>query len=188
MTLPKVLVACPTFDDKAYALEAWVTAYESLIYPRKDVFVVDNTAGTLDYTRRVRFYGLTCAYQAPMPTWWDTLDMCWLRIIERAHDVGAEFILSLEQDIIVPPPTIEVMLLAAGVERAVVTHRYRPRGPFNANDWYETLGCTLIPTDLLYTRRFALYTRFEIALFNLLRAIRHPLVRLHDQLQLIHLN
>jgi hypothetical protein len=184
---PKVLVACPTYSGKAYALDAWAKAYQKFSYQNKEAFLVDNSPETLDYTRHIRFLGLACTYQAPMATWWDTLDLCWLRIIERAHEVGAHYILSLEQDIIAPFHTIEVMLLASGSDPAVVTHRYRPRGPYNDNDWYETLGCTLIPTDLLYPRRFALYTRFEVALFNLLREEGWPLVRLQGHLDLCHL-
>ena len=185
---PKVLVACPTRDIKMYALGEWANAYHDFVYLNKDSFLVDNTPDTLDYARHIRFYNLNCAYQAPMPNWWDTLDLCWLKIIERAHEVGAKHILSLEQDIIAPPITLDVMLLASGSKNAVVTHRYRPRGAYGSNDWYETLGCTLIPTDLVYPRRFALYTRFEVALFNLLRETPYPLVRLQDHLGLVHLD
>jgi hypothetical protein len=186
--MTKVLVACPTHAPKAYALPKWAEAYHAFSYANKDSFLVDNTPNTLDYTRYVRLEGLNCAYQAPMATWWDTFDLCWLKIIERADEVGAQYILSLEQDIIAPPHTIEVMLMASGPDSAVVTHRYRPRGHYTENSWYETLGCTLIPTYLLYPRRFALYTRFEVALFNLLREEGWPLVRLQDHLELIHMD
>jgi len=182
---PKVLVACPTYEGKAYALNSWANAYHNLDYCHKSAFLVDNTAGSLDYMRHIRFLGLDCAHIEPMTHWWDTFDLCWTKIIEYAHEIGADFILSLEQDIIAPSPTIEVMLLASGAKKAVVTQRYRPRG--HDNCWYETLGCTLMPTDLLYDARFALYTRFEIALFVLLRLRCYPLVRLRDHIDLVHL-
>lgn len=184
---PKVLVACPTCEDKWYALEQYAFAYKKLTYDNKSAFLVDNTPDTLDYMRHIRFLGLECAYIAPMAHWWDTFDLAWTKIIERAHEIGADYILSLEQDIIAPERTIEVMVMASGCQNAVVTHRYRPRGDYKDQDWYETLGCTLIPTELLYATRYALYTRFEIALFNLLREESYPLVRLQGTLALKHL-
>jgi hypothetical protein len=155
------------------------------------VFLVDNTPDNLDYMREIRFLGLNCSYQAPLERWWDTFDLCWEKILDFAHNHDCTHILSLEQDIIAPPHTIEIMLLASGAEKAVVTGRYRPRSDtsdaIDTNTWYETLGCCLFPTEFLYAQRYTLAKRLEVELFTRVRSTGKKLVRLQDELPLIHL-
>src|SRR5512139_2558338 len=61
----RVLVACPTYAGKQYALDAWIEAYKSFDYPNSWAYQVDNTTGTLAYFETLKAKGLKVTHLEP---------------------------------------------------------------------------------------------------------------------------
>ena len=45
----KVLVACPSYAGKEYALDAWIEGFKSFNYPDAYAYMLDNTTGSKAY-------------------------------------------------------------------------------------------------------------------------------------------
>jgi len=173
---PKILQACPTYSGMEYALKAWADAYKAQTWSNKAAFMVDNsdgptTGGNLHYLHLIRAQGIPAVWQTVrFPFLWDTLELSWLLIVEHAHEIGAEFIFSVEADVIPPPEAMQVMYdqamaHAENGKPAVVSQRYHPRAQDGPNFWWDTLGCTLFPTEPLYEDRQLIHSIYELEVF-----------------------
>jgi len=203
---PKVLVACPTYAGCAYSLREWSEAYHAFTYKNKGALQVDNSDDNLHYSHLVRAQGIPCIYAPTRFNFlWDTLELSWRRIVEYAHDNDYDLIASIEADIICPPETLDVLVqnyLEKG-PKAVVAHRYHPRGvdpsptmpdtPSNPRQeqlrkdfWFDTLGCVLFPTSLLYDSRDMWRAIVEVELYLLASDQGYERVRLKDELNILH--
>ena len=60
-----VLVACPTYAGKEYALDAWVEGYRALDYEPKFAYQVDNTAISEAYFERIKETGIEATHVVP---------------------------------------------------------------------------------------------------------------------------
>ena len=200
MTLPRVLVACPTYDACGYALEDWAKAFHAFTYPAKEALQVDNSSDGLNYTWLIRTHGIPALYDNHHYGYlWHTMEMSWLRIVEYARERGCELIASIEADVICPPQTLDVLVEAwrgAG-PKAIVTHRYRPRnwdpeekveecGYVMRTFWLDALGCALFPTELLYETRTAWTTPCESEFYWQGSQRGYELVSLRDVLDIEH--
>ena len=205
---PKVLVACPTYSGCAYSLREWADAYKAFTYENRGALFVDNSDDNLHYMHLCRAQGIPTIHQNKRFTFlWDTLEIGWRTIVEYAHDNDYDLILSLEADIIAPPETIDVLVnsyLERG-PRALVAHRYHPRGIDNPQvpegmhvdpvayaqvrkeSWFDTLGCVLFPTKLMYDTRDMWMAIIEVELYLLGKNFGYERVRLKDMLDLRHL-
>ena len=103
-----VLVACPTYDGKAYCLEAYAAAVKALSYPH-DVLLADNSDGP-GYGRLLMDHGLPFITSPPLKAPQD-------RVTEARNALRARFLagswthfFSLEQDVLPPPGIIETLL------------------------------------------------------------------------------
>lgn len=174
---PLVLVSCPTWSGCAYALPKWAAAYHAQTYPNKAAFQVDNsdgpqTGGNLHYLHVIRGYDIPAVWQhTRWPALWDTLELSWRIMVERAHDIGAAFIFSVEADVIIPPEATQLMVDAAYAhgedgKPAVVTQRYHPRSQDGPNFYWDTLGCSLFPVEPLYEDRDLVKAIYEIEVFT----------------------
>lgn len=204
---PKVLVACPTFAGCAYSLAQWAEAYHAFTYPNKGALMVDNSDDNLHFSHLVRAQGIPCIYQTKRFNFlWDTLELSWRTIVTYAFQNGYDLIASIEADVICPPNTLEVLVSEwdkAG-RKAVVAHRYHPRGIDNivngasptptqmerakAECWFDTLGCTLFPTRLVYDAINEWKAIFEVELYLLATDNGYQRVRLRDRLDIKHLD
>lgn len=206
---PKVLVACPTYSGMAYSLKQWADAYKAFTYENRGALMVDNTDENLHYLHLIRAQGIPAIFQERRFRFlWDTLELGWRIIVEYAHDNGYDLICSIEADVICPPETLDV-LVGEWQERgpkAVVAHRYHPRGVDNPNvpegmvinpekyakvrkeHWFDTLGCTLFPTDLMYATRNEWMAIYEAELYLQVKHQGYERVRLKDRLDIKHLN
>ena len=145
-----VMVACPTYRGKAYALESYIRAYNDFTFPYRSLFMVDNTGTGLDYYEHLKSLKVPCDHINPETDWQKTFAMCWKRIWKEAVKRNVKWVASLEQDNIAPPLTIDVLLNVAGYCNAVhVAHSY---------PWHKTqsdmgmligLGCNLVNVELL---------------------------------------
>jgi len=150
--MERILVACPTAQEKAYCLQAWVDAYKALTYPQRMALMVDNTAGTLDLTHAIRKLGIPAIHVEPVGHnlyFW--MEQSWDVIIAYALEHGCPWVASLEADVICPPETLEVLRShAEGCD--VVGHGYPTRGAWGGHR-ILALGCTLISTEWLLKRQ-----------------------------------
>jgi hypothetical protein len=199
MTQPRVLVACPTYDGCAYALDQWADAYWAFTYADRGVLQVDNSSDNLDYTHLIRKHGIPAIYEPHHFNWiWHTLELSWRTILEYAHDHEYDLIASIEADIICPPDALGLLVerwQAAG-PRAIVAQRYLARGigqphdtetRFDKTTWIDTLGCTLFPTALMYETRNEWLEIFEEELYRQGRLQGYQRVRTADLFDAHHL-
>ena len=158
-----ILVACPTAECKAYAAGAWLDAYMDFSTSERAMFQVDNTPGTLTYTHSLRARGIPAEHVQPLDNFWDTMEASWQAIVARARDIGAEWIASVEADMVCPPETLEVLLAHSGGYRCIA-HSYPARDA--EAGLTVALGCTLISTDWLWQTRYAWQPTMEQYIFS----------------------
>lgn len=146
----KVLVACPTYKGKSYALESYIRAYNSFVYPYRDLFMVDNTGNGLEYYEHLKKLGINCVHIDPTKNFQETFAMSWKKIYKEAKQGKYKWVLSLEADNIAPPLTIDILLNVAGYCGAVhVAHAYKWHQSQTEQGLLTGLGCNLILTELL---------------------------------------
>lgn len=145
----KILVACPICESKGYALGRWLEAWQAFDYSDRAMFMVDNTPDTLSFTHRLRSHGIPAVHVEPMTAFWDTMEVCWRLIVQHAHEIGAEWIASIECDVICPPETLSVLLAHAG-GFVNVAHAYPDRRNGAPT---VSLGCALLSTRAMYETR-----------------------------------
>jgi hypothetical protein len=153
----KVLVACPTYAGKQYALDEWVEGYKALAYEPKCAYQVDNTNESQAYFEEIKKKGIDCTYLQPWPDWDRTFKRCWELILSRAQAFDCYWILSMEADNVVAPEGLEIMVnMALYGAVHLVTHAYpmhesaAKASGMKATDWYyHELGCMLMSRQLL---------------------------------------
>lgn len=157
MSRGKVLVACPTYAGKEYALKPWVEAYNALTYPEKHAYQVDNTRVSLGYYNLLKEQGIDVTHITPWPDWDRTFRRCWELMLQRAKELDCYWVYSVEADNIPAPESLDVMVnIALYGKLHLITHVY----PMHAsaakasgipeNSWYyNELGCMLMSRSLL---------------------------------------
>lgn len=146
----KVLVACPTYRGKSYALEAYLRAYNDFVYPYRGLFMVDNTGDGLQYYEHLKKLKVPCVHINPTKDWQETFAMCWKRILKEAKLGNYKWVMSIEADNICPPLTLDIMLNVAGYCGAVhIAHSYPWHKHQSPVGVFTGVGCNLILTELL---------------------------------------
>jgi hypothetical protein len=152
-----VLVACPTYAGKEYALEAWKAAYDALDYQPRYAYQVDNTRVSQAYYDRLVAAGIDATHLQPWPDWDRTFRRCWELILERATALDCYWVLSVEADNTPAPESLRLMVsLALQAKVHLVTHAYpmhasaaRASGVPEDSFYYQELGCMLMSRQLL---------------------------------------
>lgn len=153
----RVLVGCPTFAGKEYALEPWLAAFHVLTYEAKYAYQVDNTRVSLGYFDLLKSKGIDCTHLTPWPDWDRTFFRCWQLIYERAKALDCYWVYSVEADNIPAPESLQIMVnLALYGKVHLVTHAYpmhksaaRASGIPEDSWLYSELGCMLMTRRLL---------------------------------------
>lgn len=153
----RVLVACPTYAGKEYALDAWVAGFRAMTYEPRAAYQVDNTRGTHAYFDRVVETGIDASHVEPWPDWDRTFKRCWDLILQRAQALDCYWILSMEADNIVAPEGLGLMVdMALDGACHLVTHSYpmhksaaEASGVDPETFYYDELGCMLMTRSLL---------------------------------------
>lgn len=188
----RVLVACPTYLGKSYALEAYIRAYNAFTYPHRGLYLVDNTGTGLTYFEHLKSLKVPCEHIDPTVDFQETFAMCWKRIALHAAEQGYQWVASIEQDNICPPLTLDVLLNVAGYCRAVhVAHSYPWHKSQAGQGMLNGLGCNLISTEVL-TAIFAQDKWFtnaiESEIFEYPKLMGAPTVEVHNLLKIEHLD
>jgi hypothetical protein len=153
----RVLVACPTYAGKSYALEPWIEAYRALTYPDKSAYQVDNTRVSPAYYELLQSKGIDCTHLVPYPDWDRTFYRCWQLILARAKQLDAYWIFSVEADNVPAPESLDVMVnVALYGNLHLVTHVYpmhataaKASGIPEDSFYYNELGCMLMTRSVL---------------------------------------
>lgn len=166
----KVLVACPTYAGKEYALQSWIDGFNALTYPDKYAYQVDNTMQGLQYFETLKSKGIKCSHVVP----WTNSDMettfhrCWELILEEALREDVYWIYSVEADNVPAPNSLEIMInIALYGNLHLVTHSYpmhqtavKASGMNGDEFFYDELGCMLLSRCLL-ERALFIYPNFR---------------------------
>jgi len=108
---PKILLATPISDKKAYILQEWLTYIRQFTYPNYDVYLVDNSHNPSYHKSIWEEHGIACGYVNPTgkrATQYITESQNKLRDYFLAGDY--DYFFSLECDNFPPPNIIEFML------------------------------------------------------------------------------
>lgn len=186
-----VLIGCPTYSGLAACLDEYLAAYDAFQWPRRTLLLVDNTNDGGEYARSVRAKveskeGRSLKRIEPSKDWEDTFLRSWNVLLTHALWNGYTWVLSLEQDVICPPLTVDTMLnVASYVKAPFVTHTY----PYHNGKpgYYQGLGCTLMKTELLRGALEYAYKRIptvEGSIYDVAKRNSH--VVLHQLLAIEH--
>jgi hypothetical protein len=153
----RVLMACPTYAGKEYALDAWIAGFKAQTYTDKHAYQVDNTRVSTAYYEQMRAKGIDVTHLTPWPDWDRTFYRCWQLILERAKALDCYWVLSVEADNVPAPDAMERMVdLALAGRVHLVTHAYpmhaaaaRAAGIPEDSFYYHELGCMLLSRSLL---------------------------------------
>ena len=147
--MKSVLVACPTYDGKDYALEEYLNAYNAFTYPQKHLFLVDNSAS--NYLEKLKGHGIECEHLVPSGKKIDeVLVESWKTIVKKAVEEKYDYLFCCEADNINPSETISYLVeLADRYNFSVVAHDYPEKSNVQfPDDRILGLGCTLIKVDI----------------------------------------
>lgn len=176
----KVLVGCPTYENKEYALERYAKAVKALKHDgiQMDILLVDNSKGD-DYLKKIKAAGLPVVKGPWHEGARDRIIASRNVLREKAVKEDYDYFLSLEQDVIPAPDTLQRMLAHTKQIVTSVVYNHMPYGeelrllpmlfgrhPYEPSGlWYVDeaelktkelktvlachLGCTLIHRDVL---------------------------------------
>jgi hypothetical protein len=188
----RVLVACPTYLGKSYALEPYIKAYNQFTFPHRGLFMVDNTGTGLKYYKHLKSLKVPCEHIPPVKNWQETFAMCWKRILNYAKENKYDWIASIEQDNICPPLTLDVLLNMAGYTKALlVAHSYPWHSVQSVKGTLVGLGCDLISVGLLdavFAQKKWITDAFESEIFTYAEVNKIISVKIDHLLQIQHLD
>jgi hypothetical protein len=165
-----VLVACPTYAGKEYALDEYLAAYRALTYDPRGLYMVDNTrcrppcsgrkgkpCRSQGYYDRLVAEGVTASRLVAFNDFEETFHRCWELIHEYAVANDYYWVYSVEADNIVAPESLQIMVdIALYGNIHLVTHTYPAHSTAAAasgtdpnNFKYDEMGCMLLSTRLL---------------------------------------
>jgi len=153
--VPRILVACPTYDGKEYCAEKWLKAVKALDYPAEAITVlwVDNseTPGFYErWRRRAPMERLELSHEDPMRRIALSMEHIRRRFLAGSYDRW----FNLEADVIVPPETIKTMLgFDRGWELDWLGMSYPRRE--DQEPGYAAFGCTMFSRRIAERHGFA---------------------------------
>ena len=107
--MKKVLVAAPVCEWYEYCYPEFSKALKGLTYPRKDIFLVDNSQG-MRFFQRVFADGFTVEKSEHLHRIRDMVTRDHNRIRQKVLDDGYDYLLILDSDVIPPKDTIEKLM------------------------------------------------------------------------------
>jgi len=129
--LPKVLVGAPVYSKKSYITAEWISCIKNLSYPNYDVVVVDNSEEDLTFSSIFQRDGIQTirspSYSNPIQRITEARQRLYDYVVKGDY----EYLMSIEQDILVPSGIIEALLShkkpIVGAPYAVATHTNEQR-------------------------------------------------------------
>lgn len=197
-TRGRVLVGCPTYAGKEYALEPWIAMFKALTYSAKFAYQVDNTRVSPAYFERIKSKGIDVTHLTPWPDWDRTFFRCWQLILKRAQDLGCYWVYSVEADNIPAPESLDLMVNMALMGNVhLVTHAYpmhktavQASGIPEDSFLYSELGCMLMTRSLLERaiEEFEEYGNMAMAIFATESRYAGGYIKLMNRFKVDHLD
>ncbi len=194
----RVLVACPTYAGKQYALDPWIAMFKALTYEPKHAYQVDNTRVSQKYFEVLKSKGIDCTHLTPWPDWDRTFYKCWQLMLKRAQDLNCYWVYSVEADNIPAPESLTIMVnLALYGNLHLVTHAYpmhataaRASGIPEDSWYYSELGCMVMTRSLLERaiRDFEEYGNIAAAIFGTEQRYMGGYAKLMNRFEVKHLD
>lgn len=120
MSLPKVLIAAPTSNNKDYCFKEYAKNITNFTYPEKDYFFVDNSKDP-NYYHKIIKAGFPCIHSEPKGEPAVFIAECQNKIRQHFLKGDWDFLLMLETDVFPPANIIEWMI---GFREAVFNVTY----------------------------------------------------------------
>ena len=198
---PLVLCGCPTYAGKEPCLEPWHEALKAQTYKHLELFVIDNTVFGTMFLKAIQDRGIPSVHLQPWidkPFEQHTFKRCWELIYERARELGADWVFSVEADNIPAPEALDTMLQVATLARVhLITHGYpMHESAAKASEremntfFYDELGCMLLSTDLLEEalKHYDEYHKLSLAIYSMAERRRAGYCRLTCAFEVKHLD
>lgn len=194
----KVLMACPTYAGKEYALKEWIKAYKALTYSNKVAYQIDNTRVSDGYYKLLKKQGIDVSRLEPWPDWDRTFLECWKQMLKRAQELDCYWVYSVEADNIPAPESLDIMVDVALLGNLhLVTHAYpmhktaaEASGIPEDSWYYHELGCMLMSRQLLERaiQEFDEYGNIAQAIFNTNERYMGGYAKLTNRFEVGHLD
>lgn len=195
----RVLVGCPTYAGKQYALDAWLAGARALDYePKPLIYTVDNTRVSPAYFDLLKSKGIECSHLTPWPDWDRTFFRCWQAILERAQRLNCYWVFSVEADNIPAPESLRIMVNMALYGKVhLVTHAYpmhkaaaQAAGIPENSFYYNELGCMLMSRSLLerVIEEFEEFGQIVSAIFHVNDRYHGGYIKLTNAFEVQHLD
>jgi hypothetical protein len=165
-----VLAFAPTYAGKQYAVKEWHEGLLAQTYDPMHIYSIDNTFTGHQYYETLLAMGIEASHVQP---WQDatmekTFHRCWELGLERAEQLDAYWIFSVESDNVPAPEALQTMVdIALYGKIHLVTHDYpmhqdavEASGMRGDEFYYTELGCMLMTRQLL-TRALLIYEEFH---------------------------
>jgi len=129
--LPKVLLACPTYEGKNYAVHEWMESIKNLNYFNYDILIVDNSnddGKNAEWLRKTFDVEVIHHYNKDASNLKYLMAECQRIIAKRVVKGGYDYLFSLESDVI--PPNKNIIQTLINHDKWVVSGMYEigPKG------------------------------------------------------------
>jgi hypothetical protein len=129
--IPKVLLACPTYEGKNYAIHEWMDSVKNLNYVDYDILIVDNTndnGKNAQWIRETFDVEVIHHYNPKAKDLKYLMAECQEIIRKRVMTGGYDYLFSLESDVI--PPNKNIIQTLINHDKWVVSAMYEigPKG------------------------------------------------------------
>jgi hypothetical protein len=169
---PRILLATPTFDGKAYCLDFWLRTVREIQQTTPcDVLLVDNSPGDA-YTNEIASRGVNVlkspAHDEPIRALGEARRLLYRHAIERGYD----YLFSLEQDLFPPPDIIRHLLsirtklpdpLAVVAAPYIVKFLSQDKPPYHTVDALTSVATGLVRSQRSNREVQALVTGLEMS-------------------------
>lgn len=106
----KILVGCPVYSGKKYITPYWIESVKNLDYPNFDILVVDNSQTSKQFENIFEKEGITVKKSPYLNNPFERLAKARQALNDYAIKNNYDYLLSIEQDVIVPKNLIKELL------------------------------------------------------------------------------
>ena len=107
---PKILVGAPVYSNKKYVTLHWIESVKGLTYHNYDVIVVDNSKPSTKFEDTFTKNGISVIRSEPHENPFQRVAEARQKLNDYAINGGYDYLLSIEQDVMVPPGVLETLL------------------------------------------------------------------------------
>ena len=106
---PKILIGCPTYKAQAYTFDEFFEAITNLDYPNFDLLIVENS-DTDEYYEYLKSKGINTIKLRVNGSGREIVGACRELMRKKALEKGYDYLLCVDQDIIIPNDTLKKLL------------------------------------------------------------------------------